>query len=344
MARNDPKVSGRATTPVTMLVDAYDCALFDLDGVVYLGPRAVPGAGEGIKALRARGVRVGFVTNNAARTPATVAEHLTELGVSAEVTDVVTSSQAGARMVATQLPPGSRVLIVGTRALAAEVASVGLEPVWRSSDDPAAVLQGYDPEMTWPRLDDACFAIQAGARWFATNTDLNRPTDRGRVPGAGSQIAAVASSVDVAPEVAGKPCRPLLDETVRRLDAQNPIFVGDRIDTDIMGAHAVGMDSLFVFTGTHGKYDLATADAPGRPTHIGADLRALLQPPRVASVDHHVATCGLQRVELDGVRTRLLSAPDTLETQLDALWASLHLVWAHPGAGFEALDQLSLIG
>lgn len=319
------------------LIDAYDAALFDLDGVVYLGPSPVDGAAEGLDALRARGVAVGFVTNNAARSAASVAEHLEHLGVHATAVDVVTSAQACARLMAEQLPSGATVLVTGTEALADEIRAVGLTVVDDWEAQPAAVVQGYDPQMTQPRLDACGFAIQRGARWFATNTDSTRPTDKGLVAGAGSQIASVRAAVTVDPTVAGKPCTPLMEETVRRLDAERPIFVGDRLDTDVEGALAVGMDSLFVFTGAHGKHDLAAAHDRARPTAIGHDLRALLAPARVATSEGDAVRCGgaVARVH-DGVVSVETPGEDR-ESQLDALWAILQLAWQ----GHDATDALA---
>lgn len=323
------------------LVDGYEAALFDLDGVVYLGPEAVEGAPEGIQALKARGTKLGYVTNNAARKPQVVVDQLVKLGVPAGLEDVVTSAQAGARMLAEQLEQGSKVLIVGTEALAAEVAAVGMQPVWSSADGPAAIIQGYDPQLTWPRLDDACLAVQRGAQWFATNTDSTRPTDKGLVPGAGAQIQAVQLTVSVQPQVAGKPCPPLLLETMRRMGTERAIFVGDRLDTDVMGAVAVGMDSLFVFTGAHGKQDLLTAGPDARPTHIGHDLRALLEPARETTLAGEVCTVGEQTATLaDGVIT-LAQVPAQRDAQLDALWAVLQLAWAHPGATAPVVQDLT---
>ncbi|MGJ6978908.1 HAD-IIA family hydrolase [Aestuariimicrobium soli] len=329
------------TDPVT-LIDGYDAALFDLDGVIYLGPQAVPGAAEGVAALRDRGVRIGFVTNNAARSPQHVVDHLQELGVEARLDDVVTSAQAVARLMADDLAAGSSVLVVGTQALADEVAAVGLTVTddWRTQ--PAAVVQGYDPTMTQARLDAACFAIQRGARWYASNTDATRPTDLGLVPGAGSQIAVVRAAVDTDPVVAGKPCTPLMHETVTRLGAHRPIFVGDRLDTDIEGANAGGIDSLFVFTGAHGKADLAAADERHRPTHLGHDLRALLEAPRPLTGSDESVTCGRATALLVDGRVRLDAPGSTLDEQLDALWATLSLVWR--GAdGSDALERLDLV-
>lgn len=321
------------------LVDAYDVTLFDLDGVVYLGPSPVEGAADGIRALRESGVRVGFVTNNAARTPAHVADHLRELGVDAQPGDVVTSSQAGARLLAERVPAGSAVLVVGTDALASEVERVGLRPVGPGADKPAAVIQGYHPDLPWPLVDEAGFAIQAGALWVATNTDATRPTDRGLVAGAGAQIGALRQAVDHDPVVAGKPCAPLMEESARRLAATNAIFVGDRIDTDIEGAAGVGMDSLFVFTGAHGKADLVAA--PHRPTHIGHDLRALLEPASAVTVHDQAATCGQARVRVGEGAAHIEAMGAGRQAQLDALRALLAVVAA--GADTEVHEALAAL-
>ena len=326
------------------LVDEYTAALFDLDGVVYLGPAPVEGAPEGIRELKERGTKVAFVTNNAARKPQVVVDQLVALGVPADLSDVVTSAQAASRMLADHLPAGSIVLVTGTEALADEVRAVGLAPVSDLAQQPVAVIQGYDPNMTWQRLDLTCQAIQAGAQWFATNTDSTRPTEKGLVPGAGAQIAAVQTAVTVSPLVAGKPCPPLLLETLRRLGTERAIFVGDRLDTDIEGAVAVGMDSLFVFTGAHGKADLLAAGPGCRPTHIGYDLRSLLEDPHAVEVTGTQARCGAQKAELLGGEVTLLGAPPVgREAQLDALRAVLALVWGNDGASFstpELLDEV----
>ncbi|SDL62068.1 HAD-IIA family hydrolase [Tessaracoccus oleiagri] len=324
-----------------MLANGYDAALFDLDGVVYLGPLAVPGVPEAIHELREEGLRVGFVTNNAARTPATVAAHLVELGIEASEPDVVNSTMATLHMLSEQLPEGARVLAVGTEALAEQLTADGYTVVASKDDRPVAVVQGYNPRIDWRLLEEGAFAIQAGADWFVTNPDLTRPTDRGLVPGAGTQLAVIQACVTITPKIAGKPYPPLLEETVRRLGAQRPIFVGDRLDTDILGANNVGMDSLLVFTGAHGKRDLADAERDYRPTAIGHDVSALLQPARVARRDGDTVICGTQRATLVGTTAHLDTTPAGRDQQLDALWALLQLRW-HDGAGLGgALDQLT---
>lgn len=319
------------------LIDSYEAALFDLDGVVYLGPEPVPGAAEGIDRLRERGVKVGFVTNNAARTPQAVADHLVELGVRAETSDVVTSSQAGARLLAEQLPAGAKVFIVGTEALADEVRNVGLEPVREWQPTPAAVIQGYDPALSFSVLNDAGWAIQRGALWVATNTDSNRPTDKGLVPGNGAAVDALRTAVAVDPLVAGKPFPPLMQETLRRLEIEDAIFVGDRLDTDVSGGVACGIDTLLVFTGAHGKTELVHAVPAERPTHIGHDLRALLADARTVSVEGEQTRCNDAVASVEDDRAVLTGGGDDADAQLDGLWALAHLAWARADAG-EPLD------
>ncbi|WP_432557346.1 HAD-IIA family hydrolase [Granulicoccus sp. GXG6511] len=325
------------------LMDGYDAALFDLDGVVYLGPVAVPGAAEGLAELRKRGARIGFVTNNAARSPQTVVDHLGELGIDAALTDVVVSSQAAARLLAERVPAGSPVLVVGTEALVEQIEGVGLRVV-EEGERPAAVIQGYHPDLPWQLINRACYAIEDGAPWVATNTDSTRPTDLGLVPGAGAQIAAVRMTVGIDPVVAGKPFSPLLEETVRRLSAARPIFVGDRIDTDIDGAATLGMDSLFVFSGAHGKRDVIAA--ANRPTHVGLDLRALVGPVGETAVGERMASSGEACVRLDDAGWNI-TAPHDAEGQLAAFRALLALVPAgadptEPALAL-ALDQLDLL-
>ena len=323
------------------LIDDYQAALFDLDGVVYLGPRAVDGAVDGIEDLAALGVKTGFVTNNAARPPETVAEHLCQLGVRCSAEDVVTSAQVGARMLAADLPAGAKVLVAGTDYLADEVRRHGFEVVSMADDKPVAVLQGYDPLMTAPRLDEAGYALQHGAAWYATNTDPSRPTERGLVPGAGAQIAAVGNTVDISPKVAGKPYPPLLTETIRRIGTNRAIFVGDRLDTDIEGANNVGLDSLLVFTGAHGAKELLEAPPSQRPTAIGWDLTALLAPRRNIRSHQGTVTCVDACVFVaDGVAT-FSTVGKSCEEQLDGLWALARLVWDNPGLDYTAaLSQL----
>lgn len=318
------------------LVDGYDAALFDLDGVVYLGPVAVPRAPEGIAALRRRGVQVGFVTNNAARSPRVVAAHLVELGIPAATEDVVTSGQAAAHLLQDRFGRGARVLVVGGEGVLDAVEECGLVPVYSADDAPVAVIQGFGFELRWQELNEAAIAINRGAHWVATNDDPTRPTDRGLVPGNGAAVAAVQLAVTARPEVAGKPHRPLLDDTVRRLGVQRPIFVGDRLDTDITGAHQAGLDSLLVLTGSHGPRELLTAAAGSRPTHLGQDLTALLEPARVVELGPEHCRVGSATAAVVEDRLEVSGPP------LDALWAASRLSWQAADQGRPLDPDLTL--
>ncbi|QIK73225.1 HAD-IIA family hydrolase [Propioniciclava coleopterorum] len=320
---------------MTEFIEGYDGAFFDLDGVLYRGPEAIPGAVEGVGRLHERGLRTMYVTNNAARSTRTVSDHLSRLGFDASEPDVVSSAQAMGALLRERLPQGSRVLVLGTDNLADHVREAGMVTVDGFRAEPAAVVQGYDPAMTWPRLDQGAFSLQRGAQWFVTNTDSTRPERDGIVPGAGTQVASLRAAVDHDPQaVVGKPHRPLMAEAIRRSGAQNPVFVGDRIDTDIMGAHAVGIDSFMVFTGASGVRDLCFAPSNGRPTAIGWNVLSLFEPRRVATTADGVTRCGGATVSVDaGGQARIEGDMASTEGQLDAAWALATLLWSGAARG-----------
>jgi HAD superfamily hydrolase (TIGR01450 family) len=266
------------------LDETYDLAVLDLDGVVYVDDVAVPGAVDGLAAARRQGMHLAFITNNASKPPAEVAAKLRELGIPAEEADVVTSAQAAARLLAGQLVTGSRVYVIGGSGLHRALEERGLVPVVRPEDDPVAVIQGYGPDMPWRQVIDGAILVREGLPWVASNMDLTVPTSRGPGPGNGALVNLVAEYAGRRPQVAGKPERPLFEETLTRVGGRRPLVVGDRLDTDIAGAHNVGWDSLLVMTGVTTLSDLASLGAGGRPTYLGADLGCLALP--AARLDH----------------------------------------------------------
>jgi len=268
----------RLSSADVALVEPYDLVMFDLDGVLYVGPTAVPGAAEQLRRLRDQGTPVAYVTNNASRTPAQVATQLRGLGIDAAATDVVTSAQAAARLVADEVPAGAAVLVVGGEGLEVALAERGLRPVRSMEDSPAALVQGYSPDVGWMHLAEASYAVAAGLPWVASNTDTTIPTARGTAPGNGTLVAAVAAASGGTPRVAGKPAAPLFDETVLRIGCHHPLVVGDRLDTDIEGANLVGADSLLVLTGVTDVDEVANAEPIRRPTYLSPDLRGLFVP------------------------------------------------------------------
>lgn len=303
------------------LCEAYDAALLDLDGVLYLGPEAVPHAAPSVAAARHQGMRVAFVTNNASRRAEVVAAHLSELGIRAEPEDVVTSAQAAVRYLAARLPAGARVLVVGTEGLAEEVEAGGLRAV-RRAEGAQGVVQGLAPTTSWADLAEAAIAIRAGALWVAGNRDATYPTARGPVPGNGAFVAALETATGCSPVVVGKPEPELHVTSVERVAARRPLVVGDRLDTDVLGARRTGTDSLLVLTGVTDLAQLLAAPPELRPTFVGTDLRALLAPQPPAHVHNGLATCGEGRAWYDGDRLER-SGPADL-----ALRAACALAWA----------------
>ncbi|OLL71623.1 4-nitrophenylphosphatase [Pseudonocardia sp. Ae168_Ps1] len=304
------------------LLSRHDVLLADLDGTLYRGPDVVPGAVEAVRSAELRGVPTVYVTNNASRSPSTVAGHLADLGFPARVADVRTSAQAGAAMLAERLPSGATVLVLGTPALADEVRERGLVPTG-TGEGADAVVQGHSPDTGWRQLTEAVLAIRAGALWVATNVDLTLPTERGPLPGNGSMVQVVRNAAGVEPAVAGKPGARLLREG--QGDADRPLVLGDRLDTDIEGANALGAPSLMVLTGVSGAADLLAAPPALRPTYIGADLAAFTRHP-----DELVpgARDGW-RAEIDGDALVLSGDGHGDEPVVDALRVLCAAAWEH---------------
>jgi HAD superfamily hydrolase (TIGR01450 family) len=266
------------------LLEGYDLTMFDLDGVVYVGGKAIPGVAERLRRVRDTGVHLAFVTNNASRTPQSVAERLAKLGIEATAADVVTSAQAAARVVKERFGPDAAVLLLGGRGLEAALAAEDLR-ITHEPREAAAVVSGYGPDVMWKDVMHAATLVRGGLPYVASNTDLTIPTDYGLAPGHGVLVGAIARFAGVEPIVAGKPARPLMDETIRRVGGERPLMVGDRLDTDIEGAHAVGVDSLLVMTGVTHLAELVAATPRLRPTYISPDLEGLFEPHGVPAQD-----------------------------------------------------------
>ena len=307
------------------LVEGYDLAMLDLDGVVYIGGDAVPHAAAAIAEASALGARCAYITNNASRTPTAVAQHLRDLGLPAQADDVVTSSQAAARMLLDEVGEGARVFVIGGEGLLEALDERGLVGTHRLEDEAQAVVSGYHPDVRWGTVIDGAILVREGLPWVATNTDMTVPTPRGPGPGNGVLVGAVARYAGVEPMVAGKPEPPLIRETVARLGGSRPLMVGDRLDTDIEGAHRAGCDSLLVLTGVTELAELAAATPVLRPTYVGADLRALLEP-------HPVPTGGNGAAELGGWSARVESGTLVVEgagAPSDWWRVASFLAWRH---------------
>ncbi|MFD6698691.1 MULTISPECIES: HAD-IIA family hydrolase [unclassified Microbacterium] len=311
----------------TPLTDV-DVVLADLDGVVYAGAGAIPHAIESLKKVE-ESRRLGYITNNASRTDASVAAHLSELGLTVAPNEVVTSPQAAMRLVSTLIPAGSTVLVVGGEGLVDEVHKAGFR-VTRSADDaPAAVVQGFAPEVGWTDLAEAAFALklpedEGGIPWIATNTDWTIPQSRGVAPGNGTLVSAVHTAIGRLATVAGKPETPIFEEAVARFGAKHPLFIGDRLDTDIAGASRAGIESVLVLTGIDRPKHLLAAAEGSRPTYILGDLRELDEPYPSTQIKGDTVTVRGASVRVDGPDITILSEGDR---PIDLVRAGTAAIW-----------------
>jgi glycerol-1-phosphatase len=320
----------------TALIDHYDTLLLDLDGVVYLGREAVKGAPEALTRAHGTGVRLAYVTNNASRTPAAIAEHLVSLGVPATPDDVVTSAQAAARLIAERVPFGSAVLVVGGMGLRCAVRAHGLRPVTTAAESPAAVVQGISSDLSYGLLCEGALAVRQGAWFVAANGDTTMPTNRGVLPGNGAMTRVIVTATGVEPVSAGKPEPPLHRESMLRTGARRPLIVGDRLDTDVEGATRANVDSLLVLSGVSGPLDLLTASPEHRPTHIAADVSGIHRPPAPVERDGDEWRRDGWAARWEAGALRLTGGGDPL----DGLRVACAAAWAHAGEGRADEDTL----
>jgi HAD superfamily hydrolase (TIGR01457 family) len=257
-----------------MLADAYDCLLFDLDGVLFRGGEPVPAGPPTLAELRRERARPVFLTNNSSRTPEQVAGKLRGLGIEADPTEVVTSALATAELLAVR--GGGEAFVVGQDGIRRALIDAGLEVLEGHPRRADVVVVGFDSSVTYDRLKTACLLVQGGAHLVATNPDTSYPSGDGLWPGAGALLSVITTTTGATPEVVGKPFAPLFQAALRRGGGGRPLVIGDRLDTDIEGATRLGWDSMLVLTGVSTRSELAV-DGP-RPTYVAEDVGALVRP------------------------------------------------------------------
>lgn len=311
-------------------LNGVDLLLADLDGVVYKGPDPIEYAVASINRA-AESMRVAYITNNASRTAASVADQLSRLGLTVAADDVVTSPQAATRVLAKLVPAGATVLVVGGDGLTDEVQKAGFVVTDSAEHSPAAVIQGFHPSVGWEQLAEASFALHSGIPWVATNTDWTIPVARGIAPGNGTLVSAVHTAVGRLPVVAGKPETPIFTAAIERFGGTKVLFLGDRLDTDILGANRAKIDSALVLTGVDGAKQVLAADKNSRPTFLLEDLRELHEPyPAILDEAHgegdRTVTVGDSAVRIAGdkVSIRAYGARriDLLRAGAAAIWGS----------------------
>lgn len=311
--------------------EGRELILADLDGVVYRGALAIPHAVEQLNAAAAS-ARVAYLTNNASRTSASVTEQLRAFGLGLDVSDVVTSPQAATALLARTVAPGARVLVIGGDGLVDELTKAGFEITRSAEDHPEAVVQGFAPHVGWQDLAEASFALaeQPGRDplpWIATNTDWTLPLERGLAPGNGTLVSAVHTAVQRLPEFAGKPEPAIFESAFERFGTRNALMIGDRLDTDMKGARAVGIASMHVLTGVDRPKQLVAASADMRPDFIVETLEGLHSPyPETVFEKDGTAKVGTARVRMEGHIVRIVERGDApinlLRAGCAAIWAS----------------------
>lgn len=228
------------------MIERPDAVICDLDGVLYRGEVGVEGAGPALSALGEGGIGLTFVTNNSTKTPAEAAGKIERLtGFAAGEEDVVTSAEAAVHMLGDGAPP---TLLFGAAGARRPLDEAGI-PVVAGWHEAEAVIVGLDLSLSYESLTQAVMAVNRGARFIATNTDVTYPTPEGLWPGAGSLVAAVVAATGVQPEVAGKPHPAMRSLLNQRLGSLRVAVIGDRPETDVALGSAEGWTTILVLTG-----------------------------------------------------------------------------------------------
>lgn len=243
--------------------------LIDLDGTMYQGTKPIPGAAEFAQRLNQQQIPFYYLTNNSSRTPEQVCAHMSQVGVEAKPEQVITTSQVAASYIQ-EYGKGNKVFYVGGEGLRVALIEAGLE---LTEENPDVVVQGLDRELHYDKLAKAVHFILNGANFISTNTDRLLPSEGGFQPGSGTITAAIQAAVQQEPVVIGKPSPIMMEYALQKigLPKEEVWMVGDNIDTDIAGGHAVGCRTALVLTGVATKEN---ADVWQEKAGVAADVVA----------------------------------------------------------------------
>jgi glycerol-1-phosphatase len=258
------------------LLRRYDQVILDLDGCVWVGDEAVSGSAEAIAALRESGMRVAFATNNSWHPGEDHVTKLWGLGVQASLRDVVTVGGALQHLLA-ETRSGRTAYVIGTPSLRAHVADAGLR-VLNDTDlgsRAEVVVVGGTDDLHYHHIREASLAAWRGADLLATGRDPTLPMPDGPWPGTGAILAAVEATSGRSAEVVGKPSPRLFETALDRLGEGRTLVVGDRLDSDVAGAAAAGLDAALVLSGG-GEPPGPAEDGKPAPVEVAADLLSLV--------------------------------------------------------------------
>lgn len=247
--------------------------ILDMDGVLWLGDQPLPGMQDLFEFFRSRNIGFVLATNNSAKSPADYVAKLARMGVQGvEAAQIVTSGIAAVNYLQTHYPTGTNIHVLGGDGLKALVTKAG----YVLADDAEVVVAGIDTALTYEKLKRAAMLIRKGAVFIGTNADVTIPTPEGLAPGAGSILAALQAATDCEPIIMGKPNAPMFEAALRALntDATHALMIGDRLQTDILGAQNVGIRAALVLTGVATEADLKTS--PIQPDVVYSGLPELI--------------------------------------------------------------------
>ena len=272
------------------LADQFDGFLIDLDGVVWIGREPVAGAPEALRALRAAGKQLVFVTNNPAKPPAAYAERLQEMGLEVEPERIVTAGTVAAHLAADAAGPDGSAFVISRAPLKEMVAAAGVTVLeGEAGREASVVVVSGHREFDYPALLTAKRALDHGAALIGTSRDPTMPMPGGEWPGTGAVLAAVETASGRIAEIAGKPERHLFELALEALQRGSKstdmadceprnlrvAMVGDRVSSDIEGGRRAGLETILVLSGTSDAADAEAAEP--RPDHVVDDLAALLR-------------------------------------------------------------------
>lgn len=243
----------------------YQGYLIDLDGTIYEGKKRIPAGERFVHRLQERQIPYLFVTNNTTRRPETVQAMLAEqFNIVTPLETIYTASLATIDYM-NDLGEDKTVYVIGEDGLKSAIYEAGYV---EDTNNPAYVVVGLDTDLTYEKLTIATLAIQKGATFIGTNPDLNIPTERGHLPGAGSLLALLEAATRIKPAIIGKPKSIIMDKALEILGTEKSqtIMVGDNYLTDIRAGIDNGFSTLLVLTGFTKPEEVA--HLPIAPTHV----------------------------------------------------------------------------
>lgn len=248
--------------------------LLDMDGTIYLDDRLFDGVTAFLSRIREKGGRYLFLTNNSSKGVEGYIEKLNGMGIATGREDYLTSVDAAIDLLRRRYP-GRRCYVQGTRSFYDQLAAAGIPVTCDREDGAEILLSGFDRELTFQKLEDACILLNRGVTWLATNPDWVCPTWYGAVPDCGSVCQMLTNATGREPIFIGKPQPAMAELAMRRtgFGREETVLIGDRVYTDIACAVNAGIDSILVLSGEGTRED--TEKFGVRPTWIYDDIAAV---------------------------------------------------------------------